>query len=63
MVQDKLLSISKDEHLLLKGLIPVIIKSGEDNLSIEKNSIKRKGLKVSNNILVGFNNKLNKIKF
>lgn len=62
-MNSKLLIITKDEHDLLKGLIPTIIKNTEKKIKEEKNSINNKALKVSVNILRNFNYKLKIIKF
>lgn len=62
-MNSKLLIITKDEHNLLKGLIPTIIKNTEKKIKEEKNSINNKALKVSVNILQNFNDKLKTIKF
>ena len=62
-MNSKLLIITKDEHDLLKGLIPTIIKNTEKKIKEEKNSINNKALKVSVNILQNFNDKLKTIKF
>lgn len=63
MSESKVLVLSKDEHILLKGLIPEILKNSESSIKSEKNPIKKKGLKVSSDILNGFLQKLNKINF
>lgn len=62
-MESKVLAISKDEYQLLNGLIPEILKNSENLMKTEKNPIKKKGLKVSNDVLSGFLNKLKKIKF
>lgn len=63
MADNKVLILSEDEHVLLKGLIPIIIKDTEKKIKEDKNIINRKALKISVDVLEKFLNKLNKIKF
>lgn len=62
-MKEKMLCISEDEFILLKELLKIIIKDTEKTIEKEKNSVKKKGLKVSIDTLNKFNSKLIKLKY
>ena len=63
MNKNRLLVLSKDEHELLKGLIPVLIKDTDKKIKEDKNIINKKALSISVDILKNLDKKLKVIKF